>query len=61
MVKINNKFYKNFKIEIKQYEEIEIVLNNDKRIVKFKKRDRINENSYCNKTKSITKNKDKTK
>ena len=38
MVKINNKHYKNFKIEIKQYDEIEIVVNKDIRTVKLKKR-----------------------
>ena len=38
MVKINNKHYKNFKIEIKQYDEIEIVVNKDIRTVKLKKK-----------------------
>ena len=33
-----NKYYKNFKIEIKNYDEIEIVLNKDKRTVKLKTR-----------------------
>jgi hypothetical protein len=40
MVKINNKHYKNFKIEIKQYDKIEIVVNKDIRTVKLKKKEK---------------------
>ena len=48
MVKINNKHYKNFKIEIKQYDEIEIVVNKDIRTVKLKKKKKRKEKKKFN-------------
>ncbi len=40
MVKINNKYYKNFAVEIKQFSDIEITTSDGKRTVKVKKNKR---------------------